>query len=225
MMKYFIIALLLSANFAYAADDIEKVLEKANLSIPYYGDMFYGEPKAQIFKISKDSSWLIHQARYGGDGEHTENILMIFELYDHPSERIMKRSNNINKILQYSISNVKFSFSGEYLSKINGEVIETLCDVCDGWEASSSEDIFRIPIEINIPSLIIRSTLSSSETKELLIKLDKQADANIKEQLGYGDKTYPDYVKEIVDRINSLLISYNKANSADVKSRAADWHR
>jgi len=221
-MKYFIIALLLSANFAYAANDIEKVLEKANLAIPYFGDMFYGEPQAQIFKISKDTSWLIHQARYGGDGEHTENILMIFELYDHPSERIMKRSNNVNKIFQYSISNVKFSLTGEYLSKIKGEVIETLCDVCDGWEVSSPDDIFRIPIEIHLPSLTIRSTLSSSETRELLNKLNKQASANIKEQLGYGKKAYPEYAKEIVDRINALLISYNKANSADAKNHAAD---
>lgn len=221
-MKYLLIAFLLSTNYAYAADKIEKVLEKANRAIPYYGETFYGEPKAQILKISKNTSWLIHQARYGGDGEHSENILMIFELYEHPSKRIMKRSDNVNKIFQYSISNVKFTFSGEYLSKISGEIIETLCDICDGWEVSSSGDIFHIPIEINIPSLIIQPTLSRSEAKKLLIKLDKQATANIKEQLGYGHKAYPEYVKEIVNRITALFISYSKANAADEKNHAAD---
>lgn len=44
-MKYFIMALLLSVNYAYAADSIEKVLEKANLATPYYGDMFYAVSK------------------------------------------------------------------------------------------------------------------------------------------------------------------------------------
>jgi hypothetical protein len=222
-MRYLlIVALFLSANFAYAADNMENVLEQANRAIPYYGETFFGKPKAQIVKISKNANWLIHQARYGGDGEHSENILMIFDLYEHPSERIMKRSNNVNKIFQYPISNVKFTFSGEYLSKISGEIIETLCDVCDGWEVSSPGDIFQIPIEIYIPSLIIKPTLSRAEAKELLSKLDKQATANIKEKLGYGNKTYPDYVKEVVDRISGLFISYNKANSADAKSRAAD---
>lgn len=131
-MKYVLIAFLILTNYTYAADNIEELLKKANRAIPYYGEEYYGSPKAQIVKISKDTNWLIHQARYGGDGEHSENILMIFELYEHPSERIMKRSNNVNKIFQYSISNVKFTFSGEYLSKISGEIIETLCDVCDG---------------------------------------------------------------------------------------------
>lgn len=201
----FLFGFFLSTQSLFAADDLAKALDKANLSIPYYGDMFFGEPKDQIFNVSEDTRWLIHQARYGGDGEHTENILMIFELYDHPSERVRKRSNNVNKIFQYSISNVTFSYSGKYLSKISGDVIYTLCDVCDGWEASSPEDIFRVPISIHIPSLKIETTLPKAEAEKLLIKLNKQAASNIEEQLGYGNKTYPDYAREVVHRISSLF--------------------
>ena len=221
-MKHLLLALFLLSNSVFAADQIDRLIEKANLAIPYYGDMFYGKPKAQIYKISQSSKWLITQARYGGDGEHTENILMIFELYEHPSERVMRRSNNVNKIFQYSISNVEFSLSDGFLSKVSGEVIETLCDVCDGWEASSPGDVFRIPVEIHIPSLAIQPTLTCSQSKTLMNKLNNQVKANIKEQLGYGNKTYPEYANEVKNRINSLLITYNKANSADAKNCAAD---
>jgi len=208
-MRYILIALLLSTNYAYGADKLKEVLEKANLAVPYYGTEFYGEPKAQIFKISPNTKWFIHQARYGGDGEHSENILMVFELYKHPSERIMKRSPSINKIFQYSLSNVSFDFDGEYLTKINGEIIETLCHVCDGWEVSRPEDIFKIPITIFVPSLIIQPTLSKPESKELLERLERQSAANIKEQLGYGRKNYPIYANGVVKRVNDLFISYN----------------
>ena len=221
-MKILLLTLFLLSNSVYAAGQVERALKNADLSIPYYGDTFYGQPKAQIVNISRHSSWLITQARYGGDGHHSENILMIFELHDHPSERIMERSNNVNKIFQYSLSNVILKFSGDYLATISGEVIETLCDVCDGWEASSPGDIFHIPIDIHVPSLVIQPTLSCPQAKALLVQLRNQGESNIKEQLGYGNESYPEYANRVVDRITDLLIAYKNAKSRDFKHCAGD---
>lgn len=204
-MRYILITFLLVTNLAHGADKLDSALEKANLAIPYYGTDFFGNPKAQIFKIRSNTDWLIHQARYGGDGEHTENILIIFELFNHPSESIMKRSPAINKLFQYSISNVNFIFDDGYLERIDGEVVETLCHVCDGWESSSPGDIFKIPVTISVPTLVIRPTLSKSESKKVLDKLEKQSAANIKKQLGYGREPYPDYAEGVVKKIKDLL--------------------
>jgi len=209
-MRYISILLLLTTSYVYADEKLNNALENANLAIPYFGSNMYGERKAKIYKISPKTNWLIHQARYGGDGQHTSNILMIFELFNHRSKRIMERSPSINKLFQYSLSNVKFDFNGEYLVKIHGEIIETLCEVCDGWEVSSPGDIFKIPVSITVPSLIIRPTLSKQESEKLLNNLKKSSDAKIKEQLGYGRKKYPSYANRVVKRINELLTLYNK---------------
>jgi hypothetical protein len=55
--------------------------------------------------------------------------------------------------------------------------------VCDGWEVSEPEDIFFIPIIIDVESLTVKSTLSEKEKKNLLARLEQQLNKDIAEQV------------------------------------------
>ena len=171
----------------FAEISIDKALSMADVNHPYFKKDFYGKPTANLYKANYNRYWLIHQARYGGDGDHTENIIMIFDVTD----------TSVNKIFQYSISNVSFELEDGLLTKIKGDYILSLCSVCDGWEVSEPSDIFKVPLEISIPTLIIKPTFTKTEASDFLNRFNK--------------KTEP--VVHDVERkiIYGLLQTYNKA--------------
>ena len=203
-MKFFILVVFLP-TVAFASE-LEDYLELANTKIPYYEDQYFGLPKAEIFRIGESTRWLVHEARYGGDGEHTENIMMIFEI---------SRRDEVNKIFQYSLSRIEYVVDNGRLEAIHGTVIKTLCYVCDGWEVSDPEEIFRIPIIIDVPSLVIYSKFSKKEAEELITNFCKQIEITIPQQVGYGHERYPGFVKEIEIHIQGILTPYNKRMQSD----------
>ena len=193
---FYLVSLCCLVHPAYATEaSIQTYLGRADISIPYYGKKLYGKREVKLFRVGRQESWLIHQSRYGGDGESTPNILMIFDVSEQ----------GVNKLFQYNMSNVRFHKTGEFLSGIEGEHITTLCDVCDGWEVAPPRDIFKIPILINVPSLRIEVLLNGAEKDSLISRLKEQVENNIKEQSGYGNKQYPAYAREIQSSILNLI--------------------
>ncbi len=198
MNRVVIIALILilAPVIALSKDiDPEELLDKVDVSHPYYGNRVFGGHKADIFNSRDKSILLVYQARYGGDGEHTENLLKLFRFQD----------NKGKKLLDQNIDSVEFVQENKILKSIKGKYVATLCDVCDGWEVSSPEDIFFVPIVINIESLSVKSTLSEKEKKELIRRLDQQAEKDIAEQLSYGNNKYPTFVSKVKAQIKELL--------------------
>jgi len=83
---------------------------------------------------------------------------------------------------------------------------------------SEPEDIFFIPIVIDVESLTVRSTLSEKEKKELIARLEQQSDKDIAEQLSYSysknpaiaepfsvNTKYSDFVSKVKTQIKELL--------------------
>jgi hypothetical protein len=186
----------LSAGITFAADpNPEELLNRVDVSHPYYGNKVYCGDKVNVFHSKDKSVILVYQARYGGDGEHTENLLKLFKF----------QKGKGKKLLDQNIDSVEFVQEHDILKYIKGKYVVTLCDVCDGWEVSSSEDIFFIPIIIDIESLTVKSTLSEKEKKELVARLDQQSDKDIAEQLSYGNNKYPAFISIVKKQIKDLL--------------------
>ncbi len=175
--------------------DPEELLEKVDVSHPYYGNRVFGGHKANIFYSRDKSILLVYQARYGGDGDHSENLLKLFKFHD----------NKGKKLLDQNIDAVEFVQENGLLKQIKGKYVVTLCHVCDGWEVSEPADIFFIPIVIDVEALTVKSTLNEKEKKALLTRLDQQSDKNIAEQLSYGNKRYPAFVSTVKKEIKNIL--------------------
>jgi hypothetical protein len=191
-----ILLAILTPIIAFSKDiDSRTLLGKVDVSHPYYGNKVYGGDKVNVFHSKDNSVLLVYQARYGGDGEHTENLLKLFKFQD----------DKANKLLDQNIDSVEFIQEKNVLKFIKGKYVATLCDVCDGWEVSEPADIFFIPIIIDIESLTVKSILSEKEKKDLLTRLEQQSDKNIAEQLSYGNKKYPAFVSTVKRQIKDLL--------------------
>jgi hypothetical protein len=183
-------------------NDISKLLQSLDLRHPIYGNKIYGEPKINKFVTADGSQLLSYQARYGGDGDHSENILKLFLVTGSTSK----------KILDQNIDKVKFIVVNNQLKSIKGEYIETLCNVCDGWEVSEQNDVFVIPILIDVETLKIMVELSQAQKNELLKRLDTQINKNISEKSSYKfgqtssiDEKYVKYAESVKRRIVNLL--------------------
>ncbi len=199
-MKRIVVSLLimvLSSSLSIAAEtNPRELLAKVDVSHPYYKNKVYGRDKAAVYHSKDKSVLLVYQARYGGDGEHTENILKLFKFH----------GNKATKLLDQNIDDVQFVVQDvDVLKQIKGKYVETLCDVCDGWEVSDPEDLFFIPITIDIDSLRIKTTLTKKEKKELAARLEQVSQKSITEQLSYGNKNYPAYVAEVKNRVKAML--------------------
>ena len=191
-----ILIAILTPIAAFSKDiDSRTLLSKVDVSHPYYGNKVYGGDKVNVFRSKDNNVLLVYQARYGGDGEHTENFLKLFKFQD----------GKASKLLDQNIDSVEFVQENNLLKFIKGKYVATLCDVCDGWEVSDPADIFFIPIIIDIESLTVKSTLSEKEKKDLITRLEQQSDKNIAEQLSYGNKKYPAFVSTVKKQIKDLL--------------------
>jgi hypothetical protein len=173
----------------------EKILKQIDVSHPCYKNRIFGNPKIDTFRTKDSSLLLIYQAKYGGDGEHSENLLKIFKF----------NNDGVKKLIDVNIDSVSFIKESFYLKSILGKSVYSLCDVCDGWDVALPEDNFFIPTAIIVKTMKIKVMLSAQEKQDLLIKFDQQAKNNIKEQLSCGNDTYHNYVDKIRLEITNLF--------------------
>ena len=184
----------LDAN-TYSEQNVNELLKAVDVSQPIYGNKTFGAPKMNIFKGKDKSVYFAYQARYGGDGDHTANILKLFHF----------KGDKHFKLLDQNIDSVEFVEDNGILKYIRGKYVATLCNVCDGWEVSSPEDIFFVPVKIDIETLHIETELSKEEKQKIISKFNKQAKQNITEQLSYGRSKYPTYVDTVKRELMKLL--------------------
>ena len=175
--------------------DYQNLLKNDNTSHPYYGNKVCGSPKVNQFHLSDKSKILVYQAKYGGDGEHSENILKLFKFQDGAGK----------KLIDQNIDFVEFIKEKGTLKQIKGKQVESLCDVCDEWDVASPEDIFFIPIVIDVESLTVKPELTEKQKQELLTRLEEQSNKALAEQLSYGNETYPAFVASVKKRIKEIL--------------------
>lgn len=182
---------------------IDVDLKNINFGAWLYSSQF------DVFKTSDNKPLFLFQVRYGGDGDHTENIIKVFKL----------KKLSPQKVYEGNISNVEFFTGSGVLKSIRGNYIETLCDVCDGWEVSSPKDIFKLPLEISTTDFKATALMNSAEKKELMTSLKLQAESNIKEQLSHGNKSYPKYANGVIKRITEILSGNALGELKTIKSK------
>lgn len=90
-------------------------------------------------------------------------------------------------------------------SYVDGLHIATLCNVCDGWEVSDQQDIFKIPIRIPIPSLRIEVLMKGKSKHRLANRLSHQVAEDIKEQTAEGNRTYAEHAKGVEHSLLDLI--------------------
>jgi len=201
-MRYSIALVLFSLYLSFPAfaedvptTDIDKLLQQVDVSHPNYGNDTFGSPKVNLFQGPDGSKLLSYQTRYGGDGDHTENILKLFRLQDA----------NSTKLIEQNIDSVKFVEEKGILKAIHGQYVLSLCDVCDGWDVAPYEDIFFVPIKIDLESFTIETELKRQQKEELLSKFEEQSQRNIDEQSSYGNNDYPEFVERVKKQLLQML--------------------
>lgn len=189
------IAVVMAASVVQAADpNAEKLLAAVDISHPVYGTKTFGATKSRGFLQPDGSLLLVFQAKYGGDGDHSENRLKLFRFRDGRHELL----------LDQNIDFVAFVEKGRSLTLIRGMAVESLCDTCDGWDAAEPEDVFLIPIVIDAVAMTVRSELTGPERTELLARFDRQAHRRVAELARHREK-YPSYVAAVRARIVEVL--------------------
>ncbi len=194
MVLNLLVPLLIGASPGPAADPKE-LAAAVDASYGRFGTKFFGQPQVRVFRARDGSVLLVHQAKYGGDGDHSENRLMMFTF----------RQGKSQKLLDLNIDFVEFVEEAGALKLIRGKAVESLCDVCDGWDAAEPDDVFFIPITVDVASQTIRAELTYSEKTDLLSRLETRAAKDVAEQLMYGDKRYPSFASAVTRRVKDLL--------------------
>ncbi len=196
MKLYFVLAcLLLVSGHSSAVDRLVEIRNKIDISDSHYGNSILGYEVTDLFKLKDNSELFIHQARFGGDGEHTGNVVKLF--------KITKKS--ISKIYEHELSTVKFVFDKGFLTKVNGYHRESLCHGCDGLDAAHPDDIFSVPLELDITNLEMRVLLNNKEKYEFMEKLKERIKSSNKDQLSYGFTDYPEYSNAVYERLSNLF--------------------
>jgi hypothetical protein len=176
-------------------DVCDKLLKRVDITNPHYGNKIYGSSRTDMFRSKDSSLLLVFQASYGGDGDHTGNQLKLFRFHGDSGK----------KVLDINIDSVKFEKDFNHLKYIRGRTVESLCDVCDGWEAAPPEDVFLIPIIIDVEALTIKADLAEKEKNDFLSRFEQQVKKDVAEQTSYGNKGYLKNAEKVSDRMKSLL--------------------
>ncbi len=153
-----------------------------------YGGMF-GLNDVKSLHDEDGLDLILIEGRYGGDGDHTEDRLIVYRFMDRRLEFIADEN----------ISNPEYIERNGILQSVNGIYILSLCDVCDGWDASDPEDIFKIPITLTLHDDVFEMScrLSSEEKKVLLEGFRRQKEADTSEALKYRDREYIKFADDI----------------------------
>lgn len=154
-------------------------------------------PAQVITSESNDprSTLVFFEAARGGDGDHSGPIIEVYKLTNH----------GFQKLGEQVLFDATYHRKDKEITAVTGAVLYSLCNSCDGPEASDPEDNFYISAEIMIGStgISIRPTISKQERKVLLDKFDSRAAQAIKDH--HSDKDYPVFVKNLRQQLESFL--------------------
>jgi hypothetical protein len=98
-----ILFLILAPLTALSKDiDPRELLSKVDVSHPYYGNKVYGGDKVNVFHSRDSSILLVYQARYGGDGDHSENLLKLFKFQRGKGKKLLDQDIDSVEFVQKS---------------------------------------------------------------------------------------------------------------------------
>jgi hypothetical protein len=175
----------------------KKVIADFDLRDKYYGARTYMRERLDFIKRNDGDHLVFYQARYGGDGEHTENRLKIF----------LWNNNVLSELADENIHGVKINQEKDII-RITGNHVITFCAVCDGWEVSYPPDIFQIPVAITVLKDKIRRscTLSDKEKDDLLKRFNERKKVRLAEEAKYGSsKNYEKFLNKITEDFHSVI--------------------
>ena len=177
-----------------------QITDKYSLLHRYYGNSVVYSPELYALKYKDGSTQILLFFRYGGSGDHLENRLHWFEF----------SNGSLNKLGEQNISDPEIIADNGVLDRVKGNYVLTLCDVCDGWEASAPEDIFFIPIAVFIENheMKVISLLSEDEKRNLMDRFNRQKDLRIKEISNYKGRRgerYKDFAESLSTQLDELM--------------------
>lgn len=191
-----ILGVLAPAGARGTEQDVQALLSKVDVSDPGHGTRTYGEPKIDVFKGDDGTVLLIYQALFGGDGDHTENRVKVFRF----------TRGEPKKVLDQNLDSVSFVEADGVLTKIRGNVVELLCDVCDGPDAAAPQDIFLIPVTVDLRALKVVPSLDGAAREALLARVRERAKANVAELSACCSRPgYSSFAATVVKRVEALL--------------------
>lgn len=196
-----LLLLLQMVSPAYAEDapgNVERapaeLVANADLKLPNLGDAMSRNDN-YVADAGSGGRWLIHIGRYGGTGEDTGDIVMVFGLSgDVP-----------NRLLQFPLEDSKITVVGDQ-ARITGRHVISLCDSCDGWEAAPEGDVFFIPMDIYLPSLNKKALLSKEDASKLMADIQAAAEREKTHQARYSGNRYAEYADARVKEACVLLL-------------------
>lgn len=145
--------------YVKAYDSSNVKIDELIISHPYYKSSIFGQTSFEILQKHKSTIQMMFYSQYGGDGEHTrERAKFIF--FENNKLKL------IDELVIYKPEISKY----ENRVSILGYYIISLCRVCDGWGVADEEDVFQIPMNIEINDVINYYAVLHGEEKEFVIK-------------------------------------------------------
>ncbi len=142
-----------------AYDSLDTLIDELSIKHPYYMNSLFGNTSFEIIQKLESSVHLMFYSQYGGDGEHTRETAKI--IFFDMSELELKDEI---VIFEPDIS----TYEGR--ASITGYYIISLCDVCDGWGVADEEDVFKIPMNIEIAEDVKYYAIMNGEERDFVIK-------------------------------------------------------
>jgi hypothetical protein len=142
-----------------------------------------------------NSVTIFFEAARGGDGDHSGPIVEAFKL----------TKKGLKKLGEHELFDATYNRKDEQITSVTGTVLYSLCDICDGPDASDPADNFYIPAKITTgqTGISVKPTITKQERKALLDKFDSQAKIDSKEK--EHDKDFENYIKVVRKELASFL--------------------
>jgi hypothetical protein len=162
-----------------AYDSTNILIDELNISHPYYKSLIFGQSRFEVLQKHKSNIQLMFYSQYGGDGEHTRET----------AKFIFFKNNKLHLIDEIVIFKPEISKHENRVS-ILGYYIISLCDVCDGWDAAEEDDIFEIPMNIEVEEEIKYYGVLNGEEREYVIKdFEQKVNRKIEFHLSKNDSS------------------------------------
>ena len=181
------------ADNAPIASAPQELLDSLDLSIAGYGKP--AETKSYVVSVAS-SKWLIVDGRYGGDGDDPGRVVIVFALAEPGVKGVA------DKILQIPLEDTEIQILAGTV-RITGHHVISFCEGCDSWKAAEAEDVFFIPLEIDLPGPVVKSRLTRSEASKMLASITAKANRDKNESP--KDSDLWNYVDAEMRRAKNLL--------------------
>jgi len=171
-------------------------LASRDISHPFYAGLV-GIDKTYYSNDKEGRTLILLSLRYGGDGDHTEDRLLVHRF----------NGKQLEFVADENLMNPEIIEKDGILQSVKGLYVLSLCDVCDGWDAGDEEDAFIIPVTLTFDGKGFTRVcrLSEEEKDDMLKRFRNQRmidDGYAKE---YKDERYLEYSDKVEKELLDVL--------------------